>query len=80
MENESLAKTLIHDLKDTNKRQFIITIIILCMWFATIGGFIYYISTSGNEIITETADTGEGGNACVGDNCYNGDIDYGESD
>jgi hypothetical protein len=42
------------------------------MWFASIGLFIYYINTTGYEVTTETAETNDSGNACVGDNCNNG--------
>ena len=68
------AKELLHILKTQNKRMFIALVIVLIMWFSTIGLFVYYIITTGYEVITETAETDDGGNACVGDNCYNGDI------
>jgi len=79
LKEQSLAMELLKDARKTNKRIFVILIIVLCMWFATIGAFIYYINTVNCEEITEIADTGEGGNACVGDNCNNGEINYGES-
>ena len=77
VKEKSLALELLQDYKRTNKRQFIIIIVILAMWFASIGLFIYYINTTGYEEITETADTEGEGNACVGDNCNNGEINYG---
>lgn len=78
-EKNSFAMELLRGYKKSNQRQFIIILVILAMWFATIGYFVYYINTTGyEEIITETAETDDGGNACVGDNCNNGDI-YGES-
>lgn len=79
LKEQSLAMELLKDARKTNKRMFIILITTLCMWFATIVAFVYYINTVGYEEIIETADTGEGGNACVGDNCNNGEINYGES-
>lgn len=79
---EDLATTLLSDSKRQNKRMFIIILVLLTMWFATIGMFVYYINTTGYEEITETAqvenDDGDA-NACVGDNCNNGEINYGES-
>lgn len=75
MKNENLAMDLLKDYKKQNKRQFVIILVILIMWFASIGLFIYYINTTGyEETITETAETDDGGNACVGDNCNNGVI------
>ena len=74
MKNDSLAMELLNDYKKANKRQFIIILVILTMWFASIGLFIYYINTTGYEEITETAETNDSGNACVGDNCNNGVI------
>jgi len=79
IKTQSFAMELLKDARKTNKRIFIILIIVLCMWFATIGAFVYYINTVDYEEVVETADTGEGGNACVGDNCNNGEINYGES-
>lgn len=78
LENESLAMELLKDYKKANKRLFIIILVILSMWFVSIGLFIYYINTTGYVETTEIADTNEGGNACVGDNCNNGEISYGK--
>lgn len=74
MEEKGLALELLSDYKRANKRQFIIIIVILVMWFASIGFFVYYIKTTGYEVITETAETEGEGSACVGDNCNNGVI------
>ena len=79
-EGKSLAMEILQDYKKANKRLFIVIIVILTMWFATIGAFLYYINTTGFEETTETAETTDGGNACVGDNCNNGEINYGEGD
>lgn len=69
-----LALELLSDYKKANKRQFIIIIILLVMWFASIGVFVYYIKTTGYEVITETSETTGEGNACVGEGCNNGVI------
>ena len=80
--SESFAMELLKDYKKTNKRKDIIIIILMLLWFATIGIFVYHIETTGYEVITETAevenDNGNA-NACVGDNCNNGVIN-GESE
>lgn len=77
MEDKSLATELLQDAKKTNKRMFILIILILIMWFSSIGLFIYYIKTTAYETITESAEVeNESGNAnaCMGDNCNNGVI------
>ena len=74
VKEKSFAMELISDYKRQNKRQFIVILVILTMWFASIGLFIYYINTTGYEVTTETAETNDSGNACVGDNCNNGVI------
>lgn len=79
IKENSLAMELLQDARRTNKRMFIIIITILTLWFASICLFIYYINTTGYEVITETADTEGEGNACVGDKCNNGEINYGKS-
>lgn len=78
LQEHSFAMELLKDQKKQNKRQFIIILVILIMWFASIGLFIYYINTTGYEEITETADSQGEGNACVGDKCNNGEINYGK--
>lgn len=80
MDNKSFAMEILIDYKKANKRQFAIIITILIMWFISVGLFVYYINTTGYETITETAETTDSGNACVGDNCNNGEINYGKGD
>lgn len=77
LETQSFAMNILEDYKKNNKRIFIVLIITLVMWFATIGYLVYIINNTGYETITEIADTEGEGNACVGDNCNNGDT-YGE--
>lgn len=57
LKEQSLAMELIKDYKKQNKRQFIVILVILSMWFITIGLFVYYINTTGYEVVTETAET-----------------------
>lgn len=55
IEEESLAMSLLKDYKKQNKRQYIIILVILGMWFATIGYLVYIL----NDIGTETTTTEE---------------------
>lgn len=83
VKNQSFAMDLLNDYKKQNRRQFVVILVILTMWFASIGLFIYYINTTGYEVTTESTEVeNESGNAnaCVGDNCNNGKINYGESE
>lgn len=75
---DSFAMEILKDYKKQNKRQFIVILVLVICWISTVLLFAYYINTNGYEVITETADTGQGGNACVGDKCNNGEINYGK--
>lgn len=44
MENETLATEMLRELKANNRRLFIALIVVLTLWFATIGAFLWYIS------------------------------------
>lgn len=44
MENKSDAWLMIKELGKQNKRMFTALVIVLCLWFATIGGFVWYLS------------------------------------
>jgi hypothetical protein len=77
IEEQSFAMELLQDAKKTNKRMFVIIIIILILWFSSIGLFIYYIKTTGYEVVTETTEVENddgNANACIGNNCNNGVI------
>ena len=72
MKEQSFAMELLQDYKKANKRQFIIIIVILVMWFCTIGYLIYILNdigtietTSKQEI--EDVDTIENSNVTNGD-------------
>lgn len=51
IQEQSFAMELLKDQKKQNKRQFIIILVILGMWFATVGYLVYVL----NDIGTETA-------------------------
>ena len=64
MEEKSLAMELLQDMKKTNKRMFALLVIIL-LWFATIGCFIWYINQF--DFVTETTTLdGDGTNNYIG--------------
>ena len=52
LEQSSLALELLKDYKKSTKRLFIIILVILCMWFITIGYLIYIL----NDINSSTID------------------------
>lgn len=68
MENkESFASEILRDYKKANKRQFIIILVILMMWFFTIGYLVWLLNDIGyEETTTETyeieQDSGDSGN------------------
>ena len=53
LENESLAMEMLKDYKKANKRQFIIILVILTMWFATIGYLVYVLNDIGITTTTQ---------------------------
>ena len=50
MKEESFATQILKDYKKQSKRQFIIILVILIMWFATIGYLIYILNDIGVQI------------------------------
>ena len=57
---------------------WIVVLLIICL----VGSNAYWVYEYTHTTIEDTieyAETDNGGNACVGNNCNNGDIDYGES-
>ena len=67
-DNKSFAMELLNDYKKANKRQFIIILVILIMWFSTIGYLVYVLNDIETEITTTTEtyeveqDSDNGGN------------------
>lgn len=53
IQEHSFAMELLKDQKKQNKRQFIVILVILGMWFATIGYLVYIL----NDIGTTTEET-----------------------
>lgn len=70
MDKETFAMEILQELKAQSKRWFISFIIVLILWFATIGVFIWYINQPIEELETTTtqdADT-EGDNSPINQN------------
>lgn len=44
MDNQTLASEMLHELKASNRRWFIAFLVVLSLWFTTIGVFFWYIS------------------------------------
>jgi len=57
LKEQSFAMELLHDQRKQNRRLFIIIIIILSMWFVTIGYLVYVLNDIGTEEITTTETT-----------------------
>ena len=76
LKGQSLALDLLRDYKKQNKRQFIVILVILSMWFITIGYLVYILNNiSSVETTTqEVSDIETIGGSVVN----NGDV-YGEN-
>ena len=64
---QSLAMEFVKDYKNQNKRLFVIILVILVMWFATIGYLVYVLNDIGYEEVTTESydvsqDSGDNGN------------------
>lgn len=71
----TLASELLHELKATSKRWFIAFCIMVVLEFATIAGFMWYMSLPADELTIENDD----GNANYIGNDLNGDLNNGEN-
>ena len=78
MKEQSLAMELLEDYKKANKRQFIIILVILVMWFCTIGYLIYVLNDISSVETTETItqENADGYNNYIGND---GDITNGKA-
>ena len=71
MVNETLATEMLRELKASNRRWFIAFIVVLILWFATIGAFLWYISLPVDEYVVDQYTDGDA-NAIVGIGDLNG--------
>lgn len=77
MKDENIMLEILHDYKRSNKAKDIFIFVLLGIIALFVGGLIYIISVY--DFSYETTQTTDGGNACIGDSCTNGDL-YGKSD
>lgn len=70
IEEQSFAMELLHQSKKTNQRLYIILIVVLCMWFATIGYLVYILNDISNVETTTTQEVSDINT--VGGNITNG--------
>lgn len=79
VEQTSFAYELLSDYKKQNKRLFVIILVILGMWFATIGYLVYVLNDIGViEETTEVTQENENGyNNFIGND---GEINYGKTE
>ncbi|MEG1506915.1 MAG: hypothetical protein RR478_05415 [Bacilli bacterium] len=70
---DNLATEMLKELKQQSKRWFIGFLVVVSLWFATIGGFVWFISQYDFTTVVDEAKTNNG-NACIGNDCYNGNI------
>lgn len=75
LEKNSFAMELLEDYKKANKRMFIALILVLFMWFATIGYLVYVLNDIGT---IETSQEIEDVDTIENSNITNGDM-YGEN-
>ena len=60
LKEQSLAMCLLQDMKLMNKRLYNTLIVVLLLWFATVGGFVYYINNYTVSKTVEYIETYEG--------------------
>ena len=53
MENESFAMELLRDASKRNKRTFALLLVVIFLWFMTIGSFVWYINQF--DYVTESS-------------------------
>lgn len=74
IEETTFATELLNEVKATSKRWFIAFIAVIILWFATIGGFIAYLSLPVEDVAIENDD----GYANYIGNDLNGEVNNGE--
>ncbi len=70
MENQTLATEMLRELKGHRRMWFIAFLVMLVLWFATIGVFIWYLSLPIEEVTIEQ-DTEGDENYLIGIGDYN---------
>ena len=73
LKGQRLAMELLKDYKKANKRLYIILIVVLCMWFITIGYLVYILNDiSSVETTQEISDVDTIENSSVANGDING--------
>lgn len=62
---DSLATEMLKELKSNTRRWFIAFVIVLVLWFMTIGLFIAYINQPVEETVTYTQDADSSDNSSI---------------
>ncbi|MCH5210422.1 MAG: hypothetical protein J1F01_05595 [Oscillospiraceae bacterium] len=75
--NETLATEMMAELKASGKRWFIAFLTVTVLWFATIGGFLWYLNTPDESMAVELRS--DEGNANYVGNDMNGVINNGSN-
>ena len=74
MKEKSFALEMLQDYKKANKRQFIIIIVILAMWFLTIGYLVYLLNdidyVDENSIDIQDVETIDNSHIKIGDDVW----------
>ena len=74
MKEKSFALEMLQDYKKANKRQFIIIIVILVMWFLTIGYLVYLLNdidyVDENSIDIQDVETIDNSHIKIGDDVW----------
>lgn len=73
MDDVTLATEMLRELKASNRRWFIAFLVVLTLWFATIGGFLWYVSLPVEETTVEQSADGDN-NSFVGIGDMNGGV------
>ena len=56
---ETLASEMLSELKASNRRWFIAFVVVLVLWFATIGAFLWYVSLPIDDISVDQYNDGD---------------------
>ena len=74
MEDQTLASEMLSELKMHGRRWFIAFLVVLALWFATIGVFIWYLALPIEEVTIEQ-DTEGDANYLIGIGDFNADTE-----
>ncbi len=71
IKEQSLAMELLNGEKKTNKRMFVLLLVVLSMWFCTIGYLVYILNDIGTETIEiQDVETIDNSHIKIGDDIW----------